>query len=142
MKTAATVLEIGSKVKVDLSKVKDRIPRKLIILLAKEPHGTIMDYKMTDGTGIGLVLKLCDDSISWFFAEELEMSSDKTINKSSSQGKFISKEKSISRLKSTRVGQISNSSNEESSLTIKEISFLINPQNFIKWFLYSIKDIT
>ena len=40
-------------------------------ILLDDPSGTVIDYKMTDGTGIGLVLKLSDGSFIWFFQDEL-----------------------------------------------------------------------
>jgi len=71
MSQSATTLRIGSRVKVDLEKVKDRIPSSLANLLKNDPRGTIKDYKMTDGMGVGLILELGDGTSSWFFDEEI-----------------------------------------------------------------------
>ena len=67
----ATDFRIGSKVRVDLNNVNDRIPSNLKGLLKDDPRGTLVDYKMTDGGGIGVVLELNDGSTSWFFADEI-----------------------------------------------------------------------
>ena len=71
MSQAATLQRIGSNVRVDLERVRDRIPATLLRLLSNNPRGKIIDYKMTDGTGIGVVLELGDGSTSWFFIDEI-----------------------------------------------------------------------
>ncbi len=71
MPQAAALNRIGSTVKVNLDKVRDRIPSKLLNQLTDNPRGKVLDYKMTDGYGIGLILKFSDGSTSWFFAEEI-----------------------------------------------------------------------
>ncbi len=70
MPQSLNITRIGSKVKVDLDRVKDRIPGKLIETLAKDPRGTVFDYKMTDGGGVGVVVKFNDGSKRWFFEDE------------------------------------------------------------------------
>ena len=72
MGKASTLNRIGSRVKVDLDQVRDRIPSNLLQTLAANPQGKVVDYKMTDGTGIGLVLELSDGTQSWFFDEEVK----------------------------------------------------------------------
>ncbi len=71
MSQAVTQNRIGSRVKVDLDQVRDRIPSKLIQQLTEDPRGKIVNYKMTDGQGIGVVLELSDGTTSWFFEEEI-----------------------------------------------------------------------
>ncbi len=71
MSQAVTLKRIGSMVKVELDQVRDRIPQALTRLLRANPRGKITGYKMTDGTGIGLVLELSDGSTSWFFDNEI-----------------------------------------------------------------------
>ncbi len=74
MPQAATLSRIGSQVKIELDMVKDRIPATLIQSLSENPRGKVIDYKMTDGTGIGLVLELSDGTTSWFFENEIKRS--------------------------------------------------------------------
>ena len=74
MPKAAALNRIGSTVKVNLDKVRDRIPVKLLNQLSDDPRGKVVDYKMTDGLGIGVVLKLSDGSTSWFFEDEVKRS--------------------------------------------------------------------
>ena len=69
MSQAATSYRIGSKVRV--SRVRDRIPAKLVELLKKSDVGRVTGYKMTDCMGIGLVVELSDGTVSWFFDDEV-----------------------------------------------------------------------
>ncbi len=71
MSSSTTTFKIGSKLKIDLDRVRDRIPSKLSELLKENPRGTVVNFKMTDGQGIGVVLELSDGSKSWFFDEEV-----------------------------------------------------------------------
>ena len=71
MSKPTSLTRIGSNVKINLERVRDRIPSGLIKKLSEDPRGTVMDYKMTDGIGgIGVVIKLKDGSKNWFFEEE------------------------------------------------------------------------
>ena len=71
MAKATTLTRIGSNVKVQVDQVRDRIPKDLLKKLKDNPRGRVVDYKMTDGTDIGLVLELSDGSTSWFFNQEI-----------------------------------------------------------------------
>tara|TARA_Y100000589_G_scaffold331321_1_gene384336 strand:+ start:5183 stop:5407 length:225 start_codon:yes stop_codon:yes gene_type:complete len=63
---------IGSKVKITIDNLKDRLPAKLIKQISNNPHGIISGYKMTDGRSIGLIVKFQSGQENWFFPEELE----------------------------------------------------------------------
>tara|TARA_B100000579_G_C22798978_1_gene838683 strand:+ start:975 stop:1223 length:249 start_codon:yes stop_codon:yes gene_type:complete len=71
MPKPATLTRIGSKIKVSLERVKDRIPTNLISQLESDPRGTVRDYKMTDGKGIGVVLEFSNGQKNWFFEDEI-----------------------------------------------------------------------
>ena len=62
---------IGDRVLVDPRKVRDSIPDNLSIQLINDQVGTVLDYKMTDGQGIGVILELSDGTSSWFFEDEV-----------------------------------------------------------------------
>ena len=64
--------KIGSKIKINIDKVKDRLPTKLINQISLNPKATITGYKMTDGGGIGLIVRFESGDINWFFPEETE----------------------------------------------------------------------
>ncbi|MEL6500750.1 MAG: DUF2862 domain-containing protein [Cyanobacteria bacterium J06607_15] len=61
-------MEIGQKVKV--FRIKDRVNRDVAETLGKV--GTVKDYKMTDGSGIGVVVQFDDRSATWFFEDEIK----------------------------------------------------------------------
>ena len=71
MPQSVNITKIGSRVKIDLDKVKDRISVNLVEKISSDPRATVMDYKMTDGGGIGVVLKLADGTKNWFFDNEI-----------------------------------------------------------------------
>ena len=71
MAKATTLTRIGSNVRVKVDQVRDRIPKILLEKLKNNPRGKVVDYKMTDGTDIGLVLELSDGTTSWFFNQEI-----------------------------------------------------------------------
>ncbi len=62
-------MEIGQKVKV--LRLRDRVSSDLASKLGKV--GTIKDYKMTDGSGVGVVVQFEDNSNTWFFEDELKL---------------------------------------------------------------------
>ena len=64
--------KIGSKIKININKVKDRLPAKLIDQISSNPRAMISGYKMTDGRSIGITVKLQNGEESWFFPEEIE----------------------------------------------------------------------
>ena len=72
MPKPTSLSRIGSKIKINIERVRDRIPSDLIDQLSQDPRGTVIDYKMTDGRGgIGVVLKMNDGSKQWFFEDEI-----------------------------------------------------------------------
>jgi hypothetical protein len=62
-------MEIGQKVRV--LRMRDRVPAEVAQKLGKV--GTIKDYKMTDGSGIGVLVLFDDQAATWFFADEVEV---------------------------------------------------------------------
>ncbi|KGG11260.1 MULTISPECIES: cytochrome b6f subunit PetP [Prochlorococcus] len=71
MPQSANLTRIGSRIKIDLDKVQDRISSNLIKKIYSDPRATVTDYKMTDGGGVGLVVKLADGTKNWFFENEI-----------------------------------------------------------------------
>lgn len=61
-------MEIGQKVKV--IRLRDRVSGEIVNKLGKQ--GTITDFKMTDGSGIGAVVEFDDKTATWFFNDELQ----------------------------------------------------------------------
>lgn len=73
MSQAATsdAVQIGSRVKV--TRVRDRIPADMVELLKSDASGVVCGFKMTDGSGVGVVVELSDGSTGWFFDDEISL---------------------------------------------------------------------
>lgn len=62
-------MEIGQKVKV--YRIRDRVSNNIADKLGK--IGTVKEFRMTDGSGVGVIVKFDDDrSTTWFFEDELK----------------------------------------------------------------------
>ena len=61
-------MEIGQQVKV--FRLRDRVSNSIAQKLGK--IGIVADYKVTDGGGIGVVVKFEDNSSTWFFEDEVK----------------------------------------------------------------------
>lgn len=62
-------MEVGQKVR--LCRIRDRVRNDISQVLGKT--GTIQGYKMTDGSGVGVLVKFDESNVqSWFFEDELE----------------------------------------------------------------------
>ena len=72
MANTKSLPKVGSKVKINFEKVKDRLPTKLIEQISSNPKALIVGYKMTDGRSIGLIVKFDSGQENWFFPEEIE----------------------------------------------------------------------
>jgi hypothetical protein len=62
-------MEIGQKVKV--YRLRDRVSNEVANKLGK--NGTVKDFKMTDGSGVGAVVEFDDKTATWFFEDELKL---------------------------------------------------------------------
>ena len=66
-------LERGQQLRIEVDKLIDRLPWKIIKLLQSDPYGIWMGgYKIVDG-GIALVLELRDGTKCWFLENELSI---------------------------------------------------------------------
>ena len=64
-------LKKGQKLRIDVEAVKDRLPRNVINIVKNDPYVELIGYKMVDGNQFGLVVKLNNGEINWFFENEL-----------------------------------------------------------------------
>ncbi|WP_421658357.1 DUF2862 domain-containing protein [Leptothermofonsia sp. ETS-13] len=62
-------MEVGQKVRV--RRLRDRVSNEVVKKLGQV--GTIRDYKMTDGSGIGVLVQFDDKFSTWFFEDEIEI---------------------------------------------------------------------
>ena len=67
----SSILQKGQKLRVEINEVKDRLPQNILELIRKEPIVELVGYKMVDGNEFGLVVKLNNGEINWFFEKEL-----------------------------------------------------------------------
>jgi hypothetical protein len=61
-------MEIGQKVRV--YRFRDRVSGVVAKKLGQV--GVIDDFRMTDGSGVGVLVKFEDKSANWFFEDEVE----------------------------------------------------------------------
>jgi Protein of unknown function (DUF2862) len=64
-------MEIGQKVR--LRRLRDRASQEVINHLGQ--IGVIQGYKMLDGSNVGFVVQFADTFATWFFEDELEITS-------------------------------------------------------------------
>ena len=123
MQLAPSIHKVDSTVKVELSKLEDRIPEDLFRKLSKSPTGKIVEYKMTDGQGVGVIILLNDGSYNWFFTEEICPCSEET--------KF-----------SREINSFKNNPNSNFEYEQKtDLLSMINPVNFFNWLIHSLSDV-
>ena len=67
----STNLQKGQILRVDLNEVKDRLPQNILETIREQPVVELVGYKMVDGNEFGLVVKLKNGMINWFFENEL-----------------------------------------------------------------------
>ena len=65
------LIPIGTKIKVDKARIESLLANKLFDDLPQIINGEVIDYKMTDGMGIGYVLMTESNLKIWIFKTEL-----------------------------------------------------------------------
>ncbi|MGL5195650.1 MAG: cytochrome b6f subunit PetP [Chroococcales cyanobacterium] len=63
-------MKIGQKVKV--TRLRERLSADTLAKIKTNPVGTIKDFKMTDGSGVGVVVQLDSGITTWFFEDEVQ----------------------------------------------------------------------
>ena len=121
--------KIGNLVRVNLELSKDRLTKEIIDTLNVSAVGKIIDFRITDGKGIGVVLKLSNGKEQWFFEDEIDLLDEngnliKKINDKKENNNFVI--------------NILNGLKYEDKNKPGE---LINPINFFLWLVVSFKDI-
>ncbi len=67
----SSTLKKGQLLRVEINEVKDRLPKNILETIRQEPVVELVGYKMVDGNEFGLVVKLKNGDIYWFFENEL-----------------------------------------------------------------------
>ena len=122
-------VQIGNSVQVNLELSKDRLTKEIIDAINVSSKATISDFKITDGKGIGVVLKLSNGKEQWFFENEIDILD---IN-----GNIIEKEVDLQESNNFVYALFNNLEYENKNKIID----LLNPINFTLWLMASIKDI-
>ncbi len=120
--------QIGSLVKINLELSQDRLNKETIDAIKLSPKCKISDFRITDGKGIGVVLKLSNGKEKWFFEDEIDIL-DKFGNVIE-KDKYIKEEKNL----------INSSLMNLNYANKQNINELLNPLNFILWLVVSLKD--
>ena len=122
-------VKIGNSVQVNLGLSKDRLTKETIDAINVSSLGKISDFRITDGKGIGVVLKLSNGKEQWFFEDEIDLLDE--------NGNVI-KKNNDKKKNSNFTFDILKRLNYENK---NKVSELINPINFFIWLVVSFKDI-
>ena len=121
--------KIGSYVQINIGLTKDRLNKEVVEAINISSLAKISDFRITDGKGIGVILKLSNGKEQWFFEDEIDLLDEngnviKGINDKRENSNFI--------LNFLRGLKYENKNN---------VSELLNPINFFLWLVVSFKDI-
>jgi len=122
-------VKIGNSVQVNLELSKDRLTKETIDALKVSSLGKISDFRITDGKGIGVILKLSNGKEQWFFEDEIDLLDE--------NGNVIKKNNN-KKENSNFIFDFLRGLNYENK---NKVSELINPINFFIWLVVSFKDI-
>jgi len=121
--------KIGDSVQVNLELSKDRLTKEVIDAINVSSVAKISDFRITDGKGIGVILKLSNGKEQWFFEDE--------INLFDENGNVIKKNNDKEE-NSNFIFDFLRGLNYENK---NKVSELFNPINFFIWLVVSFKDI-
>ena len=122
-------VKIGNSVQVNLELSKDRLTKETIDAINDSSLGKISDFRITDGKGIGVILKLSNGKEQWFFEDEIDLLDE--------NGNVI-KKNIDKKVNSNFIFDFLRGFNYENK---NKVSELLNPINFFIWLVVSFKDI-
>ena len=122
-------VKVGNSVQVNIEQSKDRLTKEIIEAINVSSVGKILDFRITDGKGIGVILQLSNGKEQWFFEDEIDLLDEngnllKKINDNEENNNFVFN--ILTRLKYENKNKVSE---------------LLNPINFFLWLVVSFKDI-
>ena len=121
--------KIGNSVQVNLELSKDRLTKDIIEAINVSSVCKITDFRITDGKGIGVVLKLSNGKEQWFFENEIDLLDE--------NGNVI-KNFAIPKEDNNLIFYNLEGYEYEGK---NKVSELLNPINFLLWLVISLKDI-
>ena len=121
--------KVGNSVQINLEQSKDRLTKEIIDAINVSSVGKILDFRITDGKGIGVILQLSNGKKQWFFEDEIDLLDEngnllKKINDNEDKNNFVFN--ILTRIKYENKNKVSE---------------LLNPINFFLWLVFSFKDI-
>ena len=126
------LIPIGTRIKVDKSKIENLLQKKLLDSLPQIINGEIVDYKMTDGMGIGYVLMTEKNLRIWIFNAELNEQTRKEYSLEETNKYYNPKNNDLILGKHKVVYELNGNRN---------IKTIINPINLLNWLILTMKDI-
>ena len=120
--------KIGNSVQINLELSKDRLTKEIIDAINASPVCKISDFRITDGKGIGVVLKLSNGKEQWFFEDEIDLLDE--------NGNLI-KKTNVTKEENNFAANILNGFKYDKKDKVGE---LLNPINFFLWLVVSLKD--
>ena len=126
------LIPIGSKIKIDKSKIKNFLPKKLLDKMPQIINGEVIDYKMTDGIDIGYVLMTENNLKLWVFTREFNEDTKREYKIDLiDTSKTLTPKEFISIINKVHYDINGN----------RSIKSMANPINIISWLIFSTKDI-
>ena len=121
--------KVGNSVQVNIEQSKDRLTKEIVDAINVSSVCKILDFRITDGKGIGVILQLSNGKEQWFFENEVDLLDEngnllKKINNNEENNNFAL--------------DILTSLKYENK---NKVSELLNPINFFLWLVVSFKDI-
>ena len=121
--------KIGNSVQINLELSKDRLTKDVVDAINVSSVAKISDFRITDGKGIGVILKLSNGKEQWFFEDEIDLLDE--------NGNVI-KKNIDKKVNSNFIFDFLRQFNYENK---NKVSELLNPINFFIWLVVSFKDI-
>ena len=121
--------KVGNFVQINLELSKDRLTKEIVDAINVSSVAKISDFRITDGKGIGVILKLSNGKEQWFFEDEIDLLDE--------NGNLI-KKNNVIKENSNFIFDYLRELNYENK---NKFSELINPINFFIWLIVSFKDI-
>ena len=119
--------KIGNSVQINLELARDRLTKEIVAAINVSSVAKIIDFRITDGKGIGVILQLSNGKEQWFFEDEIDLLDE--------NGNVIKKD---NRENSNFIFDFLKGLHYENK---NKVSELLNPINFFLWLIVSFKDI-
>ena len=121
--------KVGNSVQINLEQSKDRLTNEIIDAINVSSVAKILDFRITDGKGIGVILQLSNGKEQWFFEDEIDLLDE--------NGNLLKKNNYNEENNDFAFNILTRLKYENKN----KVSELLNPINFFLWLVVSFKDI-